>query len=230
MILVASVMAFALIMIWLEPEPKSARRTLSIAGVRAGYAEVLAHPIAYVFYTSVFIEGLSIYGIMPFVAGRLESRGLGGLTEAGLVIGAMSAGGIAFTLTVSRLLARFGRNAVIRGGGAVCALALVAYLNSRSWQAEALCFAVLGFGFFMVHNCLQAIGTELAPRVRGSSVALFAFSLFLGQAVGPILYGPVIARFGADVPVIIAAILMPAMSLVVAYVLSKSALSETSRS
>jgi predicted MFS family arabinose efflux permease len=221
--LVLAVTAAALIAtsIWLDAEPPSQRRPLSLAGVRSGYGEVLANPVSYVCYAGVFVEGVAIYGLMPFIAGRLETRGLGGLTEAGLVIGAMSVGGIGFTLMVRRLLALLGREQLIRVGGGICAMALAALAVSQSWRQEALLFMALGLGFFMVHNSLQAVGTELAPGARGSAVALFAFCLFLGQAIGPIVYGPAFAGLGPNVPVVIAAVLMPAMSLWVAHRLGR---------
>ncbi len=221
LVLAVTLAAFVMTAIWLQPQPNAHRPALSIANMRKGYAEVLANPISIICYGGVFIEGLAIYGMMPFIAGRLEGLGLGGLTEAGLVIGAMSIGGIAFTFSVGRLLAWFGRTAIIRVAGAVCALALALFVMSNSWQQQAACFALLGFGFFMVHNSLQAIATELAPRVRGSAVALFAFSLFLGQALGPIVYAPAFTTLGPHAPLLIAAALMAVMTVVVAHFLAR---------
>ena len=48
---------------------------------------------------------------------------------------------------------------------------------------------LLGFGFYMLHGCIQIYVTELAPAARGSAMALHSFFFFLGQAVGPIVYG-----------------------------------------
>jgi predicted MFS family arabinose efflux permease len=223
LVLAVTATAFVATAIWLEPDAQSKRKPLNLAGMRAGYAEVLANPVSYVCCTGVFIEGIAIYGLMPFVAGRLESRGLGGLTEAGLVIAAMSIGAIGFTLVVGRLLAWLGREGLIRAGGCVCAVALAALAASQSWQLEACLFMLLGLGFFMVHNSLQAVGTELAPNARGSAVALFVFCLFLGQAMGPVVYGPAFAAFGPHMPIVAAAVLMPAMSFWVAHRLTRLA-------
>jgi DHA1 family inner membrane transport protein len=48
---------------------------------------------------------------------------------------------------------------------------------------------LLGFGFYMLHAVIQVYASELAPSARGSSMALHSFFFFLGQAVGPIIYG-----------------------------------------
>jgi predicted MFS family arabinose efflux permease len=48
----------------------------------------------------------------------------------------------------------------------------------------------------MLHNTLQTKATEMAPGARGTAVALFAFSLFVGQAVGTSVAGFAIRTVG----------------------------------
>ncbi|MEI9805409.1 MAG: MFS transporter [Pseudolabrys sp.] len=50
-------------------------------------------------------------------------------------------------------------------------------------------FALLGFGFYMLHAVIQIYASELAPAARGTTMALHSFFFFLGQAAGPIVYG-----------------------------------------
>jgi MFS family permease len=38
---------------------------------------------------------------------------------------------------------------------------------------------------------------ELAPTARGSAVAFHYFSFFMGQAVAPLIFGFLLAHFGA---------------------------------
>ena len=57
------------------------------------------------------------------------------------------------------------------------------------WPVEFVNFALLGFGFYMLHAVIQIYASELAPAARGSAMALHSFFFFLGQAVGPIVYG-----------------------------------------
>jgi predicted MFS family arabinose efflux permease len=57
------------------------------------------------------------------------------------------------------------------------------------WPIEFVNFMVLGFGFYLLHGCIQVYVTELAPSARGSATAAHSFFFFLGQAAGPVVYG-----------------------------------------
>jgi predicted MFS family arabinose efflux permease len=48
----------------------------------------------------------------------------------------------------------------------------------------------------MLHNTLQTLATELAPDARGSAIALFAFSFFIGQGFGPLGFGALYYALG----------------------------------
>ncbi len=190
---------------------------LSFAQMRERYMGVLKGPLARIVLPAATIEGMVMFGLLPFVAHRLEERGLGGIVEAGLVLATMSLGGIAFTLLVGRLLAKLGREGLIRAGGVVALVAMVGIAFSLSWVMEALFFALLGFGFFMIHNSLQLQATELAPQARASSVALFAFFFFLGQAIGPLIYHAGFESLGLTWPIVIGGIVLLAMAYAVAF-------------
>ena len=74
----------------------------------------------------------------------------------------------------------------------------------------------VGYGFYMIHNSIQTQVTELAPEARGASVALHAFCFFLGQAMGPVLYGLGIAKLGAPGTVLASAVVMMVLGLATA--------------
>jgi predicted MFS family arabinose efflux permease len=57
-------------------------------------------------------------------------------------------------------------------------------------------FGVLGFGFYMIHNTLQIMATELVPTARGSAVSLYATFFFSGQALGALLAAQLIGLIG----------------------------------
>ena len=56
---------------------------------------------------------------------------------------------------------------------------------------------VAGVSFYMLHNSMQTEATELAPSARGSAVALFACGFFIGQGLGPLVFGALLHGAGA---------------------------------
>lgn len=173
----------------LKPLPGAARAPFRVADALARYRLVLGNPAAFMCYGAVFVEGLAIYGAVPFVAEMLEQRQAGGPREAGIIIAGIGLGGVVFTVAVRPLLRLLGTFGLMRAGGLVAAAGLAMLSLALSWTAEAVVFCAIGFGFFMLHNSLQTQATGLAATARGSAVALFAFSFFLGQATGPVIFG-----------------------------------------
>jgi predicted MFS family arabinose efflux permease len=60
----------------------------------------------------------------------------------------------------------------------------------------------------MFHGTMQTQSTEVAPEARGSAVALFVLCLFLGQTVGAVVMGAVLAAGGYAAVFFVAAALM----------------------
>lgn len=208
----------------LEARPDATRKAFSLGGMRHGYARVFANPRAKVCYGAVFVEGMCIFGLLPYLAVLLEARGAGGIREAGFVLAGLGAGGILFTLSVRHMLrALGGQMNLIRAGGTFAGLGLALYSAAGSWPSECAAFVVTGLGFYMIHNSLQTQATELAPDARGAAVALHAFFFFFGQACGPVLYQLGFAAFGqlSPLPVLIAAMAMAMLGFVVARLLSR---------
>ena len=135
-------------------------------------------------------------GAQPFVAAILQERNPVGALEAGFVIGGIGIGGLLYTLSVGFLVRRLGPRRMVVMGGVAAGGALFAFGLGAPWQADVLAFVVLGFGFMMLHNTLQTLATELAPDARGSAIALFAFSFFIGQGFGPLGFGALYYALG----------------------------------
>ena len=178
---IAAVTAFAT----LRPKPDAVRKKVTLAAAMAGYAQVFANPLAAVCYSTVFVEGIIIYGVFPHLAGVFETRGVGGVREAGFTVGAFGLGGVIMTLTVRMMLRRLGMFPMMRLGGLICGASFAVVALTHAWQATVVAFITLGFGFYMIHNSLQTLATELAPTARGSAVSLHAFFFFVGIALGP---------------------------------------------
>ena len=169
----------------------------SLAEAVNRYRMVLRNPRSFVCFSIVFLEGLAIYGIMPFIGELLRSRGAGGLRETGFVIGGLGIGGLLYAF-VAPLILRFAkRPAMMAAGGSIAAVALATIGLDVSWATQVASMVGLGFGFFLLHNSVQTEVTELAPGARASAFSLHAFSFFMGQAIGPIAYGAALPMFGA---------------------------------
>jgi predicted MFS family arabinose efflux permease len=150
-------------------------------------------------FAIVFLEGLAIYGIMPFIGEHLRSRGAGGLREAGFVIGGLGIGGLLYAFAAPLILKFANRPAMMAVGGSIAAMGLATAGLDVIWAAQMASMMVLGFGFFLLHNSVQTEVTELAPTARASAFSLHAFSFFLGQAIGPIVYGAALPALGATI-------------------------------
>lgn len=179
------------------PIIREPRTGSQMAGTLARYGLVFRNPKAPVCFATAFAEGVFVYGAVPFIVILLEADGRGGPREAGLIIAAMGVGCVLMTAVVRPLLHRIGPDNMMRYGGLVAAAGLGAMAAGADWWKDAVLFVAIGFGFFMIHNSLQNRVMELAPEARGSAVALHYFSFFLGQAVGPLVFGLTAAHAGA---------------------------------
>jgi predicted MFS family arabinose efflux permease len=190
----------------LQPRADAVRKPFTVDGILTGMRQVFANPLAVVCYGAVFIEGITIFGMMPYLAVILEETKTGSIREAGFIIAGFGLGGFLFTLVVRRLLTLFGDSfGLMRVGGFLCAAFLVVFALAGPWPIRAAAFMGVGFTFYMLHNSLQTQATELAPTARGSAVAFHAFFFFLGHAVGPLVFGPMHDRFGTAIAVLISA-------------------------
>ena len=194
--------------VWrLEPRVVVERRPFNLASMRGGYTQVFANARAKICFAAVFVEGIVVFGLLPYVATLLEERGAGGIREAGFVLAGLGLGGLIYTVSVKRLLNGLGGMLnLMRVGGLIAALGLVvkalAGLYGLAWPADMAAFVLVGCGFYMVHASLQTQATELAPDNRGAAVSLHAFFFFLGHAAGPPVYAVLLATVGSAVTVV----------------------------
>jgi len=153
------------------------------------YSAVFRNPLAKYCFGAVFVEAVFLFGVFPYMATMLRSGGVTSASIAGVVIAGFGIGGILYTFSVSWLLNHLGERRMMAGGGMVMALSLIVIALRAPWPAEFVNFMVLGFGFYMLHGCIQVYVTELAPNARASATAGHSSFFFLGQAAGPVIYG-----------------------------------------
>lgn len=211
-----ALVAFIVTLWQLHPTPGVQREKPSLGEFLHGYRIVFANPRSIVCFSAVFIEGIVIFGLFPYVAVLLEQRGAGGLREAGLVLAGFGLGGFIYTALVRLMLSHLGFYKVIMAGGLVSGLGLALLSFGATWPVEMATFVVVGTGFYMIHNSLQTQATELAPHNRGSAVAMHSFFMFLGQAFGPIVYGIGLASAGTSLTLLLAGAAMGLLGIATA--------------
>jgi predicted MFS family arabinose efflux permease len=199
----------------------NSRSGVSFATLRHGYRTILSNPNARVCFTAVFIEGLCVLGLFPFVAAFLFELGVTRASIPGVVIAAFAVGGLFYTMSVSRLLPRFGVKGLMIGGAAVVALQFVIIALGLRWEFQAISFLVMGWGFYSLHGSLQVFSSDLAPEARASALSLHAFFFFMGQAVGPIVYGFALLHFGKPATLILSATAILVLGVVAARLLNQ---------
>ncbi len=172
------------------------RKKLSFGNSFAKYREVLRNPLSIPLFVIVFIEGALIFGCFPFVAAHMIDHGFGGALEAGISLGAFGAGGILYTAVVTPVLRRLGLPGMARLGAVMAGVCFMLIAEVPILSVVVTLFAIAGFGFYMIHNTIQIMATELVPTARGSSVAMYATSFWFGQAAGAVAMAQVVPFIG----------------------------------
>jgi predicted MFS family arabinose efflux permease len=168
---------------------KSRRGSIDVSSMLENYRSVWQNPLAKICFGTVFLEALFMYGCFPYVATMLHQAGETRASIAGIVIAGFGIGGALYSLSVSRLLTALGERKLMQTGGMVMGFCLCVIALRAFWPVQFVNFGLLGFGFYMLHGVVQIYASELSPKARGSAMALHSFFFFLGQAVGPIVYG-----------------------------------------
>lgn len=176
---------------------EQAPQRLSFGASLGRYGSVLRNPLSIRIYAVVAVEGALSFGVFPLVAPLMVEHALGDAVEAGLVIGAFAIGGAFYAFAVPVLVRRLGLRAMAGLGAAVLGVLFIGAAVQSHLSVVIALFTAGGFAFYMIHNVLQILATELAPEARGSAVALFASAFFVGQAVGAVALAHLAAITGA---------------------------------
>lgn len=184
--------AFLLIGILLLPLARaSARPPAPVAPMHPfrRYLELLGRRRVRTILIAVGVEGFLFFGMLGFLGAYLRHDFELSYTAIGFILAGFGIGGVVYSLFVKVLVARLGQRGLVGGGGVLMFVFFTLLAFAPNWAVCALAIGVLGLGFYMLHNTLQTRATEMAPEARGSAVSLFAFCLFLGQALGVSVIG-----------------------------------------
>jgi predicted MFS family arabinose efflux permease len=198
---------------------RSPKTNLSALG--HGYRTIFSNPNA-LCYAAVFIEGCCVLGLFPYLASFLFELGETSLSIAGIVIAGFAVGGLFYTMTVSRFLPRLGVNGMMITGASLVGLQLAAIAFGPSWKIQAICLLVMGWGFYMIHGCLQVFASELSAEARATALSLHSFFFFMGQTVGPIAYGFGILHVGKVSTLLTSAVIITALGFACARLLRQT--------
>jgi predicted MFS family arabinose efflux permease len=197
----------------LTPAPKTSLTTL-----RHGYRTIFVNPNA-LCYAAVFIEGCCVLGLFPYLASFLFELGETRLSIAGIVIAGFAVGGLFYTMTVSRFLPRLGVNGMMITGAALAGLQLAAIAFGPGWKVQTVCLLLMGWGFYMIHGCLQIFASELSVEARATALSLHSFFFYVGQTIGPIAYGFGIQSVGKTTTLLTSAVIITALGFACARLL-----------
>jgi predicted MFS family arabinose efflux permease len=198
--------AASTVLLWhSRPHEETHAAGASAAAIVARFTAVLRIRWARFVLASVFLEGVLLFGGVAFIPTHLHRAYGFPLTVAGSMVMLYGVGGMIFAALSSLLVRRLGEPGLARGGGAVLFASLAAIALSRQGPVATVACLCAGLGFYMLHNTLQVNATQMAPEHRGSSVALFAAFLFLGQSAGVSLAGFAAERVGTEAVLLVAA-------------------------
>ena len=194
---------------------------IDFAMLRQGYRTIFRNPNA-LCYAAVFIEGCCVLGLFPYIAKFLFDIGETSLTIAGLVIAGFAVGGLFYTLSVSRFLPRLGVGGMMIAGASLVGLQLAVTALSPGWKVQLLSLLFMGWGFYMIHGCLQVFASELSVEARATALSLHSFFFFMGQTVGPVAYGFGIENIGKVPTLLTSAAIITALGLACARLLHQA--------
>ena len=195
------------------------RAPFRFASVLAGFRSVFADPRAKVCFGSVFLEGLFIHGVFPYVALLLLANGEASASIAGLVIAAFGLGGVAYSMLVPVLVARIAQPRLMIIGGCIAAGSLILIAMNLPWYEQIGVYAMLGFGFYLLHGSIHVHVTELSHTARGAATSLHSSTFYLGQALGPIYYGFTFSHGEEGLSLVAGALVIVAVGVVCARLL-----------
>lgn len=187
------------------------------------YRAVFSNPLAKYCFGAVFIEALFLFGVFPYMAVLLREAGETHASIAGVVIAGFGIGGVIYTVMVAWLVAHISERRLMAAGGMVMGACLLVIALRMSWPVEFMNFMVMGFGFYLLHGCIQVYVTELAPSARGSATAGHSMFFFLGQAAGPVVYGAGLTSVGITPVLVVGAAALAVTGWTCALCLRRSA-------
>jgi len=184
------------------------------AAVIANFKGIFADPRAKICFGAVFLEAIFIHGLFPYVGLLLQGIGEIRASIAGLLIGCFAVGGILYSLAVPYLVRAVAERHLMLIGGSLAGVGLALVAVHFPWQIQIAVYGVFGLGFYLLHSCIQVHVTDLSQTARGAAASLHSSSFYLGQALGPIVYGFGFAHGGPEPAILFGALVVLGVGIV----------------
>lgn len=192
-----------------KPAPDRVAQRDARAHVFSTLVELFRVKWARVVIVTGFMEGAIVFGVLAFVPSYLQNHFGVSATAAGATGALFALGGYGYVACASWLVPRFGESGMVFTGGIILAGTFLMLLAGPVWTWALPAVLCCGFGYYLVHSTLQIQATQMAPKVRGTAVAMFASFLFTGQAVGAWAVAQINESFGVSWAFALAMVLMP---------------------
>lgn len=164
-------------------------RATAAANPLRQYLRVLQQPWARIVLLTVALEGFLCFGAYPFAAAQLRFRFELDYLLIGVLMCGFGIGAFSYILAVRVLLKYLGERGVARAGGGLMLIGFLLMAGAPVWHFFSVAVVFIGLGLYMMHTTLQTNATQMAPFDRSAAISLFAFSLFIGQALGTTVFG-----------------------------------------
>lgn len=160
------------------------------------YRRMAVHRTGRLVLLAALLDGALFVGCFPYLAPYLHERFGLDYAQVGLVLACFGLGALAYTWFARAMLARLREPGMVGVGGLCMAAGLGLAVVAGHWWVFVPAELLLGVGFFMLHGVLQARATEMLPQARATAVSTFACLLFVGQSLGALAIGALIAHGG----------------------------------
>ncbi|MCP5266792.1 MAG: MFS transporter [Burkholderiaceae bacterium] len=189
-------------------------------GFLGGYVDLFRNPWARFLNLAAGFEGAFAFGTLAFIPSYLHQRFEVPLWQAGLIVAAYGVGGLLFAWRARHLLGALGTLRMPIGGGLLLGAGFIGTALAPNWMLVGLACMAAGFGFNLLHNTLQTQATQAHPSARGTAIAGFALSLFVGQSIGVSASALLIERIGYPAGFALLGALLAVLGIVVSRALA----------
>ena len=186
------------------PVQRSRQGVVRRPGIMSPYVDLfrLAGRRAAALYCLVFVEGFVATSTVGYLGALLFDREGYAYSTIGALLTLNGLASMVAARFVGRLVVRIGERGMMYLGGTLVALAYLVLGLRPAPLFFPIGLLLGGAGFVIAHSTLQTRATELVPTMRGTAVALFAFSLFLGGGLGTAVAGLSIENWGYGITLI----------------------------